>query len=74
MEVYKVVYERNRFIKVTFEGSCKRILDQPLSLEDLIENVKSKFPTLALLVTQTLRPMEIRIYWDGKIVESSEHL
>ena len=74
MEVSKVVYERKRFIKVTFEGTSKRILDQPLSLEDLIETVKSKFPTLALLVTQTLRPMEIRIYWDRKVVESSEHL
>lgn len=50
------VYEKRKWIKVTFNRETKRIRDVPFTFEELKNKIPARFPVLKLLLEHEYRP------------------
>lgn len=50
------VYEKRKWIKVTFNKETKRIRDVPFTFEELKNKIPARFPVLKLLLEHEYRP------------------
>jgi hypothetical protein len=51
-----LIYEKNRFTKVTFNSDTKRFCDAPKDYELLVSLIYRRFPVLKLVVEHAHRP------------------
>jgi hypothetical protein len=68
------VYEKRRWIKVTFNRETKRIRDVPFTYEELRRKIPARFPVLKLLIEHQYRPQELEISWRDSVVQNTEDL
>lgn len=50
------LYDRQRWLKVTFDSDTKRFLDPPKDYELLVLKIQSKFPVLKMICEHPSRP------------------
>ncbi len=65
------VYEKNKWVKVTFNQETKRIRDPPLNYGELVDKLLARFPVLRILVEHQQRPQDIDLFWRNSLIENS---
>jgi hypothetical protein len=51
-----IKYEKGRWLKATFAGVTKRLLDPPRDKELLVARIIDRFPILGLIMENEFRP------------------
>lgn len=68
------VYEKNDWLKVTFNSKTKRILSPPTDYDLLMQAIFQKFPALELLKEHEFRPQQVDLVWQDQPISDSMQL